>query len=527
MAHLILHISTQGLTAYERDGRELHEIGDFQADDAGVEAFAAYLNTAVQIPVYIITDFIEEEFRVESLPHVVGRDRLALHQRHLCRLFRSSEFRYSRVLDRQKEKRRDDNVLFCALANPELMERWLECLLARNMPLAGIHSVALLSETLIKHLGFSKTKVLLLTHNRNGGLRQCYLQAGRIRFSRLLPAQALSPERYAEFISDEISKAKRYLRSLHFLAPEENLDICIVSGGAYLASLESLLKERLSSQYHLSDTALVADELGIKIAAGESFCDRLFVSLLEKARCKNIYAQARHRRHFKTHRLRTGLKISTLALAGGALLWSGVNISDGLIFREQGQQSARLAQQAQARYDAVASRLPDIPVGSEDIAAAVRVAGFIREQRKRPGHLLFKISHGLARYASIQLNEIAWRNDMAVDIEQGPGQEEEAYQDNTMSSSEKGELQAQYQYVIIKGEIAPFDGNYLRAHHSIESFAEVLRNQPQITEVEILSLPLNVSQSATVEGHFGGRQRLEGAKFSVSIKMRRAREKVL
>ena len=527
MVNLILHISNQGVTAYERDGRALRETGGFQADDAGMEAFAAYLNTVGRIPVHIVTDFIEEEFRVESLPHVLGRDRTALHQRHASRLFRSSDFRYSRVLDRQKEKRRDDNVLFSALGNPECLNHWLEHLSARAMPLAGIHSVAMLSEKLVKQLGFAKTKVLLLTHNRNGGLRQSYLQRGQVRFSRLRPVLDVSSGDYAEYIREEINKTRRYLGSLHFIGPDEKLDVCIISGGAYLAGLDCLTKERLSSHYHLNEVALVAERVGRNIDAGEAFCDRLFVSLLDKARCKNIYAQARHRQHFQTYRLRQGLQASTMALAAGALLWSGVNVSDGLIFREQGLQSARLAQQAQARYDAVASRLPAVPVDAEDIAAAVRVADFIRDQRGRPGPLLMHISHGLGQFADLRLHEIAWRSDAGVSAGQEARQEALDPQGGVMPFGDEDASRAPYQYAIIKGEIESFDGNYLRAHQNIESFAGVLRRQPDIAEVEILSLPLNVSQEATVEGYFGKQQRPDNAKFTVSIRMRRSHEKVL
>lgn len=520
MVNLILHISSQGMTAYEKERRELHEIGAFQDDDAGMEAFASYLNTVGRIPVYIITDFIEEEFRVASLPHVTGRDRVALHQRHASRLFRSSEFRFSRVLDRQKAQRRDDNVLFSALANPELMERWLECLLARKMPLAGIHSVALLSEKLARCLGCAKNKVLLLAHNKNGGLRQSYMERGKVRFSRLSPAPDLPPAHYADYIRDEISKTQRYLGSLHFLAPDEILDVCIISGGAYLAGLESQLNER---HYHLKDAAQLADKLGVRLADREAFCDRLFVSLLCKAGSRNVYAQARHRRYFHAYHLRTGLHAAILAIAGGALLWSGINVSDGLIYREQAMQSVNLSRQAQARYDVVASRLPDIPVEAENIAAAIRLAGFIREQRGRPAPLLMHISRGLGPYAGIRLNEIDWRSNMVMDAGQG----DSGLQDDVTREVEESSAAAPYQRAIIKGEIEPFDGNYLRAHRNIESFAEVLRRDPGISEVEILSLPLNVSQAATVEGGFGGRQHANKAQFSVSIKMQRAHEKIL
>ncbi|HFD92667.1 MAG TPA: hypothetical protein ENJ22_05200 [Gammaproteobacteria bacterium] len=526
MTRLILHITTHDVTAYELDGREIHEVGTFQADENGLESFAAFLNALERVPVYILTDLIEEEFRVESLPHVLGRDRNALHRRHASRLFRTTEFRHSRVLDRQREHRRDDNVLFSALANPDLIGQWLTCLLARNMPVAGIHSVALLSEQLMRPLGLVKSKFLLVTHNKHGGLRQTFLEKGKVRFSRLTPAHVENPEDYSRCIGDEISKTKRYLGSLQFLAPEEKLDVCILSGGAYLAALECCLGERLSDHYRLREVASLAAKTGCELANNEPFCDRLFVSLLARGRCRNIYAAPQHRRHFQTYRLRKGLHVTSLAMACGALLWTGINISDGLILQEQGLQSARLAQQAQARYDAVASRLPAIPVDAEDIAAAVHLAGFIHDWRSQPGPLLLNISHGLDKYANLRLNEIAWRSDMAGDSGQGAPRVEGDMENGTPSQGAEEGVQDGFQYAIIKGEIAPFDGNYLRAHHEIESFARVLRQQPLVSEVKVISLPLNVSQAATVEGHFGGQQS-EDAKFSVSIKMRRAHEKVL
>ncbi len=526
MTQLILHITAQGVTAFERDGRELHEIGRFPADEAGQETFAAALNTLGRVPVGVLTDFIEEEFRVESLPHVRGRDRMALHQRHAARLFRATDFQHSRVVGRQQTQRRDDLVLFSALANPDLISRWLAVLDARKTPLAGIHSVAMLSERLVKPLDLAEDKVLLVTHNRNGGLRQTYLEQGKVRFSRLSPEYDCSPGGYARHIAGEISKTRRYLGSLQFLTPDEKLAVCVISGGPLLAALERCQDERLADQYQIHDVAGLAAKLGCHVAENEAFCDRLFVSLLAGGGKPNLYAAPAHLRHYQTYRLRRGLHATSLVTLCAALLWSGINVTDGLIFRERGMQTAQLAQQAQIRYDAMAGRLPDIPVNAGDIAAAVRVAGYIEAWRSQPGPLLMNISRGLGRHANLQVNEIAWRSDPGDNAGVDGEAQEIGMEDEALESEAEGDAREEVEYAVVKGEIEPFDGNYLRAHRDIESFARALRRQPQISEVEILTLPLNVSQAATVEGQFG-RQRVEKAKFSVGIKMRRDDEKVL
>ncbi len=527
MAKLILNLTGFGLTVYEKAGHDIHEIGTFQADDEGVRAFAAYLSVVGQIPVFILTDLIEEEFRVESIPHVMGRDRIALHKRHASRLFHTTSYRHSRVLERLKENRRDDNVLFSALGNPGIVDQWMECLQSHNMPLVGIHSVPLLSERLASTLGFNKTKVLLLTLNKNSGLRQSYLENGRLKFSRLSPVQAPDSEQHARFVGDEISKTKRYLGSLHFLTPEEKLDVCLISGGRYLENLETQFAERNAEYYQLKRIDDVAKKLGQKDPNDEAFCDRIFIHLIGKSSRPNCYAQPHHQRHFITHKIRKGLQSAGVALILGTLLWSGVNISDGMIYRQQANQAAHLAEQAQARYSTVVNRLPDIPVATEDISAAIRLADFIHAQRMQLRPLLLKISHGLGKYSNFQLNEIAWYNDSETDNSVSTVDDMEIDQEDFNLPDSADHQQERFQRAVIKGEISPFDGNYLRAHSNIEAFTDVLRRQPGVAAVKILTLPLNVKQNAAVEGHFGSQQNLENAKFSVSIRMRNDSEKIL
>ncbi|HEX5636952.1 MAG TPA: hypothetical protein VFY78_07710, partial [Gammaproteobacteria bacterium] len=94
----------------------------FEPTDTGREEFAHYLKKTPPVPSSVLVDVIEEDFRIESIPHVYGSDRLALVKRQIERYFRSSgRYVWHQFHDRETSGRRDDRVLLAALTNPEML----------------------------------------------------------------------------------------------------------------------------------------------------------------------------------------------------------------------------------------------------------------------------------------------------------------------------------------------------------------------------------------------------------------------
>jgi hypothetical protein len=95
------------------------------------------------------------------------------------RLFENAIYTYGVIQGRESQGRRDDLGLFIALNNPNLLQPWLNLIITFKIPLAGIYSLPLLSENLLKYLPKAPYTLLVAhtppmgTHSA-AGLRQSF-----------------------------------------------------------------------------------------------------------------------------------------------------------------------------------------------------------------------------------------------------------------------------------------------------------------------------------------------------------------
>lgn len=98
----------------------------FTNDEAGHDKFRAFLLSHRNAPVHLIADAVEEDYRLETMPHSSGQARKEMLQRKLSQLYRNSSYRTAQFIGRANDKRRDDRILFTALVNPDLLTPWVD-----------------------------------------------------------------------------------------------------------------------------------------------------------------------------------------------------------------------------------------------------------------------------------------------------------------------------------------------------------------------------------------------------------------
>ena len=180
-----LYISADKLSVYHFVRGELGSSYLFDIDAMGRDNFKRYLAESPNIPVYILVDIIEEEFRKETIPHVFGSDREALIQRKQSRLFRDAAYFHTQSQGREEEGRRDDKLLFMAINNNEIISPWIEMLNEFKVPLKGILSIPLLLESYIKTIPDLSEHALFVTLQSISGLRQTFYHDKQLQISRL------------------------------------------------------------------------------------------------------------------------------------------------------------------------------------------------------------------------------------------------------------------------------------------------------------------------------------------------------
>lgn len=528
MARQIFFLTSNSLTAWQHDGRALTRMGCFVAADAGLAAFDTYLQRAGHLPALVLTDMVEEDFRIDSVAHTHGGDRAALLARHAARVYRGTGYRHAEVLGRDPHNRRKDEVLFSGLLNPEFADMWLDAMRHHKVPVAGICSLPLLSTELLGRLWDLRKDVLFVTHNAASGLRQSFFAGGRLRFSRLTPVPDEAADDYAGFVHAEIGKTKRYLSNLHLLGRDVVLDVCMLSGAERLADLVRMRESEALTHYELISVEDAARKLGHRGLPDDYRCDELFAAFLARTRARDHYAKPEQRFHHQMHRARQALGgLSVAALVAG-VLWSGTQIVDALLYRQETAHTTRLLAEVDHRQSELLERLPASDIAPEDMRASVVCAERLQRERRDPHALLAQLGQALQTQPGLQVETIDWFvSDDANAIGAARDDEDavaavsaQAYDDDgnplDTGTDEPG---SGYQIGVLSGRVTPFEGDYGRAHAYIESLLTLLRGSPGVLVAEALSLPLNTASSGRVLGGIGDIERQPEAPFRLRLVM--------
>ena len=158
---LILCVSNTRLTVGIWRGSKLLSFTVFIQAEQDYSAFSEYLAQNPNTPVYLIVDAVEEDYKLESLPHTQGNARRELIERKLNQFNRNSIFRAAHFINRSADKRRDDNFLFVALSNPEWLQAWLNVIQANQLPLVGVYLLPMLSQAIVRQMKLMAPHILL------------------------------------------------------------------------------------------------------------------------------------------------------------------------------------------------------------------------------------------------------------------------------------------------------------------------------------------------------------------------------
>ena len=122
----------------------------FSSSDEGFENFSAYLADSAGDLSTMVVDVIEEEFVSDTIPKIGIGDRKSLIDRRLARKFSRTPYRIGIYQGHWREKGDSQDVLHAAVTNHELIDPWMEIIIRHKTPVAGIYSVPLLGEALLR-----------------------------------------------------------------------------------------------------------------------------------------------------------------------------------------------------------------------------------------------------------------------------------------------------------------------------------------------------------------------------------------
>ena len=476
----------------------LSDSGVIQANAEARADFKAYLAARPAEPVYLLVDVAEEEFRPETVPWAGGADRKALIRLKQARLFgpgaRVYAERQGRDQGREPGGRRAERLLFMALSGRSVIEPWVELLCAQKVPLQGILSVPALLQSLLRTLPDIAPHALLLTLQSVSGWRQSFFANGQLKASRISAPPDPGGPPAAPALLAEIEQFRRYLASLRLMPEGQPLDVYVLADPALQRALKQAPGQPPDLRLHDLDLGRLERQRALRPQPGPPCCDQLLLQQLFRTRPANRYASAAERRYARLATARRAIHAGAVLLLLGGLIHSGLNVINGLGYRQAAAEFAGEAKRYRAAQEEAQPLLPETaPPGA--IRAAVASAARLRQDRATPREALALLGGALERFPDIRPLTIAWAHDP-----HDPGLDAPAAADADDASADGPRYR---QSLTLKARIEPFAGDYRAAILQVREFARALRALAPVRAVEIEALPLDLSPEAVLQGSGG------------------------
>ncbi len=404
----LLYLTNENVVSLMARGGRIAERKVFPVSGDGQEAFEAHVARLRGMPTHLLTDLAEEDFRLDTIPHLGKRDREAVLARKLNQIFRNTTYRHAIAQGREADGRRDDRVIYTAITNGEVLRPWVEVLERLEVPVEGIHSSAVFSGGLLAHLRLVFPHTLLVTFTPGDALRQTYFRDGEIKFSRLTPVDLEEGETLGGLVAAEVGRTWQYLDSLRNFQAEDRLEVCVLVHPKDRGAVEPALRDYDQIQYRLLDTDAVAGGIGLKPPPLSSSAEEILAHLFLRKPGENHFAPEELRRFAALRHARGAIAAAAGVVLAAGIAYGGWNLSVALQDRQVDLQTARRIQAAQQEYEEVARSTPTLGVGGQTMRDTVAFfSGALREY-PTVSSFLVPLSAVLDRYPTIRLTQVVW-----------------------------------------------------------------------------------------------------------------------
>jgi hypothetical protein len=463
----------------------LRWLGGFEPQE--LDAFRQLVQRYSRLPVLIVVDTVDEDYRSEILPHARGAERSEMLARRLRQVFRNARFTGGWRQTRETTGRRDDRYLLAALTDVEWLRPWLRELHAAQAPLAGVVPLALASQPLLRRLKATAPNVLL-AYRINSRLRLSYFHHGQLRFSRLVGSDM--PTQTPTNAADEIAKTRLYLAAQRVLPRDAHLHVVLLDPSGQLDWAEDALNAEPMFDARLVDLSELAGALRIPadfLAATPEIAPLVAVAS-EPLRLNLAPAQLLQRHAQMRWRQWLGLA-AALAAAGGLVLTGNLRLQAQAL-RMQALEIQAQTQRIEARHAARVRDFPALATRPDQLGETLALAQKLSRPPFDVAALLAPLGQALSQHPDIVVR--------------------------TLRLEDKGADTAR---VVLEAHLSQFDGNYRAAVGGIDLFVARLANTPGVRAVTRLASPADTAPGATLSGTTSGGRAPEDTRFSVSVEV--------
>ena len=499
----ILYFTAEDHYLYRSVGPALELEAKFTGDDLGITAFRDYLRGQRGALFAVLADLAGEDFHEEQIPYVRGADREALVSRRLAQRYRDTRLAAALSLGQvATPERRNERVLLTSFTNTQQLAPWLDALEEAGARLSGVYSIPLLAPALAAKLGVRDGRVLLVTANR-AGLRQCYVEQGKLRFARLERTVDMVPQALAMFVRSETQRLVQYLVTLRALPRDGSaVQVLVVAPPGERAAFEQALSSDARLVFRVVDYADALRAAKLRRVPEGAAAEALFVHLTAHKAPAEQFASREDRRRYFLWQLQRGIVAAGVAGFAICALIGASRWLEVMGLRSQVAEQTREARAATQQYERITSTFPVTDTSTENLKVAVVEFSRIAERSASPERAFLHVSRVLEQYPQFELDSLRWSAGK-------PGE-----------ASIKPAAQAAPEMVVVvevSGRVQATQRNdYRGITAQVQRFASALVGEGY--ELVRTQLPFDVTSEGILTGDIGGSgESGEAPRFTVTL----------
>lgn len=508
----VLYFTTNEHYAYACSRGQLDLEARFAADDAGLNAFREYLRARQGALFSLLADVSGEDFHEDQIPYLRGNDREAVIQRRLAQRYRETRLAAGVSLGYVKGERRNERLLLASFSNPQQFAPWLDALTESGARLAGVYSVPLLAPRLAARLGGPGGPCLVVSVNR-AGLRQCFVDGGRLRFARLERAGEMQPDSLAALVHSETARLAQFLSTARTL-PREGppIHVIAVAPPGLLPAFERILVSDARLAFHPVGVEQAARRLGVKSVPPGTGAEQLYLQLAARRPPKEQFARREERRGFLFWQLQRAIVAAGAVAFAGCALYAGAKWVDVFAARSQAATQLRAAREATQRYERITATFPVTQTSTENLKATVVEFTKIAERSASLEPALAHLSRSMDQFPQIELDSLAWGIQRA-DEKSAPGA-----RGGAATAAAPPSASGDYEQVLrVSGQVnATQRSDYRGITAEVQRFARALAADPKYRIVRT-RLPFDITSEGTLTGDIGQTESTEAPRFTIVL----------
>ena len=509
-ARHLLYFTAEDHYLYTHSGGKLELASRFSGDDLGVSAFRDYLRGPRGAVFAVLADLAGEDFHEEQIPYLRGGDRDAVVQRRLAQRYRDTRLAAALSLGPlATPQRRNERLLLASFTNTQQFAPWLDALEEAGVTLVGVYSVPLLAPALAAALGARAGRSVVVSANR-AGLRQCFVENGRLRFARLERMVDMVPQALAAFVRSETLRLVQYLGTLRAL-PREGppLQALVIAPPGQRAVFEQELVSDARVAFRTIDGAEALRAVKLREAPEGSGAEALYVHLAARKPPREQFATSSERRRYFIWQLQRGIVAAGVAAFVVCAFFGATRWLEALGVSERAALQASEAKRAAEQYERVTTTFPVTQTSTENLKVAVVEFRAIADRSPPPEAAFVHVSRVLQQFPQMELDSLNWSVGRPGGAKPASGAAPA-----TKPAAVETELQ-----VEIAGRVnATQRTDYRGITAQVQRFAEALASSGY--ELARTQLPFDITSEGTLTGDIGGSESGEAPRFTVTLARR-------